>query len=154
MTKRQELEVILERHKGLEGPLLPILHAVQGHFGYVPPELEADVAVALNLSAAEVRGVISFYHDFRSEPAGEHQVKICCAEACQARGSRSLADHAQASLGVEFGDTTANGRVTLEKVYCLGNCACGPSVSVDGEVYARVDGKGFDQLIAELGEAR
>lgn len=150
MTIKDEVAAIVAAHRTLDGPLLPILHRVQGQFGHIPAEAVPLIASALNLSVAEVHGVISFYHDFRSAPAGEHRVKVCCAEACQARGSRSLAIHAAQALGVEYGGTTGDGRVTLEKVYCLGNCACGPSVLIGDRVYANVDTARFDRLISNL----
>jgi formate dehydrogenase subunit gamma len=150
MTLREEVAKIIADHRELEGPLLPVLHAVQQRFGHIPAAAEGDIAAALNLSAAEVRGVISFYNDFRSSPAGRHSLKICCAEACQARGARALVSHAVDALGIEFGTTTVDGLITLDKVYCLGNCACGPSLSVNGEVYAQVDAPRFDELMADL----
>ena len=150
MNSQQELARIIEESLEREGPLLPALHAIQEHFGYIPPELEPELASALNLSVAEVRGVISFYHDFRTSPPGKHRVRICCAEACQSRGSRTLADHVRARLGVDFGATTGDGRISLEKVYCLGNCACGPSVDIDERVHANVNPSRFDDILAPL----
>lgn len=141
----------------LEGALLPILHAVQDNLGYIPPDSVPILSRRLNLSRAEIHGVISFYHDFRTEAGGTHTVQICRAEACQAMGSRALESHAKLTLGVNFGGTTDDGRVTLEPVYCLGNCACAPSIRVDDRVHARVDNTRFDQLIDELnknGEAK
>ncbi len=146
-----ELDSIVREHCELEGPLLPLLHAIQTQYGYIPAEAEPRIARALNLSNAEVRGVISFYHDFRATPPGKYQIKVCCAEACQARGARGLTDHIRSRLNIDYGETTADGQVTVDKVYCLGNCSCGPSVSVGDEVYARMDVAGFDALIAELG---
>jgi formate dehydrogenase subunit gamma len=141
----------------MEGALLPILHAVQDKLGCIPASTVPILSRRLNLSRAEIHGVISFYHDFRTEPGGTHTVQICRAEACQAMGSRALESHAKLALGVNFGGTTEDGRVTLEPVYCLGNCACAPSVRVDDHVYARVDNQRFDQLISALdktGEAK
>lgn len=143
----------VEGHRGRIGALLPILHAVQDKLGHLPPDAVPMIAHALNLSRAEVHGVISFYHDFRTEPPGEHTVHLCRAEACQAMGARELEQHARMHLGVNFGETTANGLFTLEPVYCLGNCACAPSVRIDDEVYARVSPARFDELIAELESA-
>jgi formate dehydrogenase subunit gamma len=108
------------------------------------------IASALNLSRAEVHGVMSFYHDFRAEPAGEHTVHLCRAEACQAMGARALERHVQARLGIGFGETTPDGLFTLEPVYCLGNCACPPSIRINDEVHARVSPDKFDELIAAL----
>jgi formate dehydrogenase subunit gamma len=104
----------------------------------------------LSLSRTEVHGVLSFYHDFRCEPAGEHIIHLCRAEACQAMGARDLEQHVQERLGIGFGETTANGMFTLEPVYCLGNCACSPSIRINDEVYARVSGSTFDDLVARL----
>ena len=143
---------LLEQYRVVPGGLLPLLHAVQHELGYIPPERVPSIARAMNLSRAEVHGVISFYHDFRTPPGGRHTVQICRAEACQAMGSRALEDHAKQSLGVGFGGTTADGAVTLEPVYCLGNCACSPSVRIDDTVYARVDPEQFDALLAALEE--
>ena len=131
--------------------MLPLLHAIQDQHGYIPSELEPQIAKALNLSNAEVRGVISFYHDFRASPSGKHHIKICCAEACQARGARALSDHVKTRLNLDYGDTTSDGQLTVEKVYCLGNCSCGPSVAVGDDVYANMNAAGFDALLAELG---
>ena len=146
------LTSLIEQHRDREGALLPLLHAVQDHFGCVPDTAVEQIAGALNLSAAEVHGVISFYHDFRARPRGKHLVQICCAEACQARGSRALEAYASQRLGIDYGETSASGEVTLERVYCLGNCACGPSVRIDDAVYARVDSGRFDGLLADRGE--
>jgi formate dehydrogenase subunit gamma len=134
----------------LEGALLPILHAVQNQLGFIPPDSIPILSQRLNLSRAEIHGVISFYHDFRTEPGGTHTVQICRAEACQSMGSRQLEAHAKLALGVDFGATTKDGRVTLEPVYCLGNCACAPSVRIGDRVYARVDNLRFDQLMKDL----
>jgi formate dehydrogenase subunit gamma len=140
---------IIARHRDLEGPLLPILHALQEVFGYIDHAAEAIVAEALNISRAEVHGVVTFYHDFRKEPAGRHVLKLCRSEACQAAGGDALAAHAQARLGVAFGCTTADGRVTLEPVYCLGLCSVSPSGMLDGRIVARLDAKKLDVLVAE-----
>lgn len=129
---------------------MPILHAVQAEFGYVPQAALPIIALALNLSRAEVHGVMSFYHDFREEPAGRHIVKLCRAVACQAMGGDALADHARARLGVDWHGTTPGG-VTLEPVFCLGLCACAPAALVDGRVVGRVNAARFDELAAECG---
>ena len=138
---------IVERLAALEGPLLPILHAVQDQFGFLPPACVPVIAKGLNLSRAEVQGVISFYPLFRMQPPGRRIVAICRAEACQAMGGAALEAHAQTALGIGFGETSADGEVTLEPVYCLGNCACAPSMTVDGVLHARVDAKRFDELM-------
>jgi formate dehydrogenase subunit gamma len=132
------------------GALLPVLHAVQDKLGYVPPDAVPMIAHALHLSRAEVHGVISFYHDFRTAPPGEHVVHLCRAEACQAMGARELERHARQRLGIDFGETTADGLVTLEPVYCLGNCACAPSIRINDEIHARVTAEKFDALISGL----
>ncbi len=139
---------LIDRHRGIPGGLLPLLHAIQGMEGCIPEHAVPAIATALNLSRAEVHGVISFYHDFRTEPAGRHTVQLCRAEACQAVGARALEQHACNALGVPVGETTEDGTVTLEGVYCLGNCACGPSVRIGDRVYGRVDGVRFDALLA------
>ncbi|MCA3442000.1 MAG: formate dehydrogenase subunit gamma [Rhodobacter sp.] len=144
------VEEILRAHDGLEGPLLPVLHAVQGVFGYIPRDALPVIAQHLNLSRAEVHGVISFYHDFREEPAGRHVLKLCRAEACQAMGADRVAAHAREALGIGWHQTTPDGTITLEPVFCLGLCACAPAALVDGRVLGRVDEARLDALIAEV----
>lgn len=144
----------IEQHRDVPGGLLPLLHALQDALGYIPAEAVPAIARALHLSRAEVHGVISFYHDFRSEPAGSHTLQICRAEACQALGSRALEAHAKQRLGIDYGGTSADGAITLEAVYCLGNCACSPSVRIDDEIHARVDATRLDELLAALGTGR
>ncbi len=141
---------IIDDLKHLEGPLLPILHAVQDAFGYVPDEVKPIIAQALNLSRAEVHGVVSFYHDYRHQPAGRHVLKLCLAEACQSMGGNELADSAKRLLGIDMHATTADGSVTLEPVYCLGLCACAPAAMLDGEVHGRVDANRLAGLLAEV----
>jgi formate dehydrogenase subunit gamma len=135
--------------KGRPGPLLEVLHAIQAELGYVPPAAVPLVADGLNLSRAEVHGVISFYHYFRSTPAGTHTVSVCRAESCQAVGGEALAAHARRRLGVEFHQTTSDGRFSLEPVYCLGNCACSPAVMIDGRLHGRVTPERFDALLSD-----
>ena len=130
---------IAEDMKSMDGPLLPILHALNERFGHINNEAIVMVADVLNLTRAEVQGVVSFYHDFRREPAGRHVIKVCRAEACQSMGCEDLAARLERALDIPFGGTTKDRRVTLETVYCLGNCALSPSVMVDGEVYGRAD---------------
>ncbi len=144
------IDDIINQRKDLPGALLPILHEIQHTAGYVPAETVPAIATALNLSRAEVHGVISFYHHFHSEPMGQYTVQICRAEACQAVGARELEKHATTTLATELGNTTADGNVSLEPVYCLGNCACGPSVQIGDEVHARVTPERFDTLINAL----
>lgn len=140
---------IIRDHAGMEGALLPLLHALQEAFGHVPPDAEVMLAQALNLSRAEVHGVVTFYHDFRATPAGRHVVKLCRAEACQSCGGDALAERAEGRLGVRMGETTPDGRVTLEAVYCLGLCATAPSAMVDGRVVGRLNEAKLDALLAE-----
>ena len=140
---------IIAEYRGVEGSLLPILHALQEEFGYVDQAAEPIVAEALNLSRAEIHGVVTFYHDFRQEPAGRRVLKLCRAESCQARGGDALAARATARLGIAFGDTTAEGSVTLEPVYCLGLCSVSPAAMLDGKIVARLDEKRLDALLAE-----
>ena len=127
------------RMKAEPGPLLEILHSVQNELGCVPAESVPLIADALNLSRAEVHGVVSFYHHFRGQPAGAHTIKLCRAEACQAMNGDALAAFARQRLGIEFGETRTDGKVTLEAVYCLGNCACAPSAMIDGHLRGRLD---------------
>jgi len=142
-----EAQDIIARLKPMAGASLPILHALQDHFGYVDGAAVPLIAKALNLSQAEIHGIISFYHEFRAAPAGASVIKLCRAEACQAMGCRSLEAHAQQRLGIGFGETTADRRFTLEPVYCLGNCALSPAVMIDGELHGRVDAARFDALV-------
>ena len=141
---------IIAGHSHLEGATLVILHALQEAFGYVPEPAVPMIALALNLSRAEVHGVFTFYHDFRREPAGRHVLKLCRAEACQAAGGDALATRAEARLGITIGNTTADERVTLEPIYCLGLCATAPSAMLDGRVVGRLDEARIDALIAEV----
>lgn len=144
-----QAESVIQRLKHERGALLPILHALNDAFGYVDERAVPMIAAALNLSRADVHGVVSFYHDFRRERPGRRVVKICRAEGCQARGAEALARHAVQSLGVGFGETTPDGAVTLEAAFCLGNCALGPSAMVGKRLYGRVTAARFDALMAE-----
>ena len=148
-TAHETVSRIVERLKDKPGALLPILHAVQDALGYVPAAAVPVLAEGLNLSRAEVHGVISFYHYFRETPPGRHTIHLCRAEACQSMNARGLEAHAKARLGVEFHQTTASGAFSFEPVYCLGNCACSPAVMIDGELYGRVTPERFDALVAE-----
>ena len=139
---------IAARMKDEPGPLLEILHAVQGELGCVPAEAVPLIAAALNLSRAEVHGVVSFYHHFRERPAGQHTLQLCRAEACQAMNGEALAEFAKQRLKIGFGQTRSDGKVTLEAVYCLGNCACAPSAMIDGQLRGRFD----PQALAECAE--
>ncbi len=137
---------------GLPGALLPVLHAVQDRFGHVPPAVVPRIAKALNLSRAEVHGVISYYHHFRQTPGGRHILRLCRAEACQAVGADALAAHVRHSLAIDFHETSADGVLTLEPAYCLGQCAIGPALLIDDDIHARVTPDRFDRLIAQLRE--
>ena len=140
--------------KGRPGPLIEVLHAIQAQLGYVPAAAVPLVASELNLSRAEVHGVVSFYHFFRSTPAGEHTLSVCRAESCQAVGGEALAVHARQRLGVDFHQTTSDGRFSLEPVYCLGNCACSPAVMIDGRLHGRVTPERLDALLSEVDHKR
>jgi formate dehydrogenase subunit gamma len=140
---------VITEHAGLEGATLVILHALQEAFGHVPEPAIPMIAQALNLSRAEVHGVFTFYHDFRRAPAGRHVLKLCRAEACQAAGGDALAARAEAKLGIAFGNTTADNRVTLEPIYCLGLCATAPSAMLDGRVVGRLTAAALDALVTE-----
>jgi formate dehydrogenase subunit gamma len=142
---------IIAAHAGQAGAALPILHALQSAFGCIPREAVPMVAAALNLTRAELHGVVSFYHDFREAPPGQHVLKLCRAEACQSMGADALATEARAQLRVDWGGTSADGRVTLEPVFCLGLCACAPAAMLDGKVFGALD---RTRLAALLDEAR
>ena len=139
----------LARFAGEPGPLLEILHAVQNELGCVPAEAVPLIADGLNISRAEVHGVVSFYHHFREHAPGRYVVQLCRAEACQSMNSRALEEFVRGRLRIGFGETTADGRVTLEAVYCLGNCACAPSMMVNGELHGRVTPESFSELARE-----
>ncbi len=145
----QTVRDIARRLKDRAGALLPVLHAIQDALGYVPAEAVPLVAEELNLSRAEVHGVISFYHYFRDTPPGRHTIYLCRAESCQAMRSQELERHAVARLGVGFHQTTSNGAFSFEPVYCLGNCALSPAVMVDGQLYGRVTPERFSAIVAE-----
>jgi formate dehydrogenase subunit gamma len=148
-VERETVSRIVEEMKGRPGPLIEVLHGVQAALGYVPPEAVPLLADALNLSRAEVHGVVTFYHFFRETPPGRHTVSLCRAEACQSMGAEDLAAHAKRRLGVDFHETTADGAFSLEPVYCLGNCACSPAALIDGQLYGRLTPERFDALIAD-----
>jgi formate dehydrogenase subunit gamma len=142
----------LAAHGHLPGGLLQVLHGIADRLGYIPSEAIDQVAAALNLSRAEVYGVVTFYHDFRSEPPGKHVLKLCRAEACQAMGSERLAEQLERRLGCEFKSTSSDGAVTLEPVYCLGNCAAAPALLLDGQLRGRLTAERVDRLIDALEE--
>lgn len=145
-----EAREIMEGMRHLEGPLLPILHALQARFGHIGEAAIRLVSAELNLSRAEVHGVASFYHDFRTEPHGRHVVKLCRAEACQANGGDGLADAMEQGLGLKLGETSRDGQVTLEAVYCLGLCAVGPSAMVDGRLVGRLSPGRLGPILEEV----
>ena len=146
--QRDSVLRIVDRNRGRPGNVIEILHGVQDELGFVPPAAVPVIANELNLSRAEVHGVVTFYHHFRHVPAGAHTLQLCRAESCQSMGADALAAHAKARLGIDFKQTTADGRFTLEPVYCLGNCACSPALMIDGELHGRVTAQRFDEIVA------
>jgi formate dehydrogenase subunit gamma len=142
---------IVRSMQAMEGPLLPILHALQDEFGHVPQSTLPIIAKELNLSRAEVHGVMTFYHDYRAEPAGRHVLKLCRAEACQSMGGEALSDAVRSTLGIDWHGTTPDGNVTLEPVYCLGLCSCAPAAMLDDELLGRADLDGIRTALAEVG---
>lgn len=140
---------IIASHRDMAGAAMPILHAIQEAFGFVPDPVVPMIAESLNLSRAEVHGVVTFYHDFRREPPGRHVIKLCAAEACQSMGAKELAAYAEERLGIEMGETSPDGKVTLEPIYCLGLCACAPSAMIDGHLVGRLDRETIEELVAE-----
>ncbi|MFD8508965.1 formate dehydrogenase subunit gamma [Streptomyces sp. NPDC059687] len=149
VTTEAAVGAIAAAHRGQRGPLLPILHAIQAELGHVPQEAVAILARELNLSRADVHGVVSFYHDFRREPAGRTTVRICRAEACQALGADALVNSARDRTGLALGETRADGSLTVEQVFCLGNCVLGPSVEVNGEVLGRMSAERLRSIVDE-----
>ena len=153
LETKQDLNVkvgaLIDEHKNMPGALMPLLHAIQDNFGYVPESTYSQIAKALSLSVAEVHGVVTFYHHFRTHKPGRHVMQICRAESCQSMGSEALEAHAKKCLNVDYHQTTADDAITLEPVYCLGNCALSPAVMLDDEVYGRVSAADLDALIAE-----
>lgn len=148
---RQEVQRVVDKFSDLKGGLMEALHGLQHTFGYIPSESYNLLADAFNLSRAEVYGVKSFYHDFRDTPEGHHVVHICQAESCQARGSRALTAHAEQELGIKLGETTFDGHFTLEAVYCLGNCAVSPNITLDGRLHAHMSEHRMDRLFKKAG---
>jgi formate dehydrogenase subunit gamma len=143
------VEEVLDTHKSKAGALLPILHGIQNAVGYIPADSIPIIAKTLNLSRAEVHGVISFYHYFRNSKPGKHIIHLCRAESCQSMGGKYLESHVKSKLGIDFHETTSDGKYTLEPVYCLGNCACSPAMQIDNEIYGRVSADSFDSAIYE-----
>jgi formate dehydrogenase subunit gamma len=144
-----KLDALIAQHKDMPGALLPLLHAIQDNIGYVPESSYKQIAKALSLSVAEVHGVVTFYHHFRTHKPGRHVMQICRAESCQSMGSAALEAHAKNCLNVDYHQTTTDQAITLEPVYCLGNCALSPAVMLDDEVYGRVSAADFDALVLE-----
>lgn len=144
-----KVDVLIAQHQHMPGTLLPLLHAIQDDIGYVPESTYPQIAKALSLSVAEVYGVVTFYHHFRKHKPGRHVMQICRAESCQSMGSEALEAHAKKCLNVDYHQTTSDDAITLEAVYCLGNCALSPAVMMDEEVYGRVSVDVLDALIAE-----
>jgi formate dehydrogenase subunit gamma len=149
----EQVGSIVARLQNRPGPLIEVLHEVQSLLGCIPAGAVAAIAEGLNLSRAEVHGVVSFYHYFHDHPLGRHVVEVCRAEACQSMNSQGLVEHVKRRLGVDFHGTTADGAVTLLPVYCLGNCACAPAVMIDGELHGRVSPQRFDRLCDDMGLA-
>jgi formate dehydrogenase subunit gamma len=143
------IQSIIDELKHKPGAMLPVLHAIQDKVGYIPDKAVSLIAESLLQTRAEVHGVISFYHHFRTTPPGRHTIEICRAEACQAMGCRSLEEHAKAKLGIDYHQTTADRSFSLEPVYCLGNCATAPSIRIDDDIHGRVSLDRFDALIDE-----
>jgi formate dehydrogenase subunit gamma len=147
MTPQHIITSAIASLKDKPGALLPILHEIQDNIGHIPPEAVPMIASELNLSRAEVHGVITFYHHFRQTPPGKHTLQICQAESCQAMGSMALTEHAKKTLGIDFHQTSTDQQFSLEPVYCLGNCACSPAIMLDDQVYGRVSNQKLDQLL-------
>ncbi len=141
---------VIDDLKDKPGAMLPILHGIQDILGYIPKDCVPMIAQALNVSRAEVHGVISFYHYFRQTPPGRHTLHVCRAESCQSMNGAGLEAHVKSRLGIGYHETTDNGEFTLEPVYCLGNCACSPAIAIDGEVYGRVSPERFDEILNEV----
>lgn len=144
---------IIAAHADLEGPLLPMLHGLQEEFGYVPEAAHAPLCKALGITAAELKGVLSFYHDFKDKPHGKHVLKICRAEACQAVGGTAMAEHLLSKLGLDWHGTTPDGALTVEPVYCLGMCACAPAAMVDDTLIGRLDEARLNKALQRAGVA-
>lgn len=147
IAQPEDVHPIIEAHQGHRGALLPILHDIQERFGYVDPEWVPVIAAELNLSRADVHGVVSFYSDFRAEPPSTVIVRLCRAEACQSMGAERLVDHAQQVFGIKLGQSTLDGSVQLEQVFCLGNCALAPAAQINGRTYGRLDRDRLVQLV-------
>ena len=154
LQKKQNLNEVIDslilKHKDLPGALLPLLHSIQDAVGYIPQSFYQQISIGLGLSVAEIHGVVSFYHHFRSEKPGRHILQICRAESCQSMGSEVLEAHAKKRLGIDYHETTEDKMVTLEPVYCLGNCALSPAIMIDEEVFGRITPSDLDTLLMEV----
>ncbi len=144
-----QIDALISQHQNMPGALLPLLHAIQDNVGYVPESSYKSIAKALSLSVAEVHGVVTFYHHFRTHKPSRHILQICRAESCQSMGSEALEAHAKKCLNVDYHQTTTDEAITLEPVYCLGNCALSPAVMLDDEIFGRVSAADLESLIAE-----
>jgi len=153
VTTHSVVQEITNSLKNKPGALLPILHGIQDALGYIPAESIPEIAKALSLSRAEVHGVVSFYHYFRETPPGNHTIHLCRAESCQSMGGKKLEEYVKNKLGIDFHETTSDGKFSLEPVYCLGNCACSPAMQIGKDIYGRVSADSFDATIVELGES-
>ncbi len=150
VTTNETARTIISQNAKQDGAMLPILHALQAEFGYIPEDTMPIIASELNVTRAEVYGVATFYHDFHLSPRGQHTIALCRAEACQSMGGVALAEQAKARLGLDWGQTSADGRVTLEQTFCLGLCACAPSAMIDGRVAGRISSQKLDALLNEV----
>jgi formate dehydrogenase subunit gamma len=148
--QQTRIQAHIQAHRFVAGGLMPLLHAIQDDIGYVPEIIYPDISSALALSVAEVHGVVSFYHHFRTHPVGKHILQVCRAESCQAMGSEKLEAELKSRLGVDYHQTTQDGQLTLLPVYCLGNCGCSPAVMLDDEVYGRMNSEKVSELIDEV----
>lgn len=152
LERKQATAHAIDACRGVPGAMLPVLHTIQDALGFIPPEAVDEIADGLNLSRADVHGVITFYHDFRSAPPGRHVLRVCRAEACQAMGGAAIEARVRQRLGIDWHETTADGAVTLEPTYCLGLCACAPGLMLDGELHGRLDVAHVDSLLDGLRE--
>jgi formate dehydrogenase subunit gamma len=148
-AQREAVLRVVAAHRTRPGALIEILHGVQAELGFIPPAAVPVLAQELNLSRAEVHGVVSFYHYFRHSPPGQQTIRVCQAESCQSMGSDALTEHVKKTLGVDFHETTADGKFTLEPVYCLGNCACSPAVMRNEDLFGRVTPERFNELMTQ-----
>ncbi|KJV06516.1 formate dehydrogenase subunit gamma [Methylocucumis oryzae] len=149
-TMLATVQQVISDNQNKPGALLPILHGIQDALGYIPDDSVPVIAKALALSRAEVHGVISFYHYFRTTPPGKHKIQLCRAESCQAMGSKALETHLKNKLGIDFHETTADGQYSLDAVYCLGMCACSPAIQIDNDIHGRVNTESLEQLLSNL----